>query len=335
MTGSSAVHAVNVPVRSISLPSRLQLNSIETELNELKTFGVLPGLQTTRGGGETIRAGFTRLAKLYNNIELVIQSPHTHRALHHQQNVKPVEEALDDSVRLLDLCGTTRELIMMMKEQVQDLQSALRRRGRDSSIGNDIHAYISFRKKLKKNIAKSLGVLKRLECYNNNVAFPLYDLDCHLLRVVKSLKQSNTVAISMFRSLLSFISMPVMKTKAGGWSLISKLIPVTGDRNQKLFNEVGIVDFTLYTLHRRVRKNDAKIDARVELRRLETLSATIEDLEEASSFGQGYAYAYASCITSHSRPRLFADHIIKAKANTLPSDRRQHGPGNGERSLLT
>ncbi|GMI86318.1 hypothetical protein like AT4G35660 [Hibiscus trionum] len=280
MARSSVVHVVNVPVRSISLPSRLQFNSIEMELNELKMFGVLSGLRTTQGGGEIICAGFTRLAKLYNNIEEVILSPQTHRALHHQQNVKPVEEALDDSVRLLDACGAARDLITMMKEQVQDLQSALRRRGRGSSIGNDIHAYISFRKKLKKSIAKSLRVLKRLECYNNNVTFPLFDVDCHLLRVVESLKQSNAVAISMFRSLLSFISMPVMKTKAGGWSLISKLIPLADDRNQKLYNEVGIVDFTLYTLHRRVRKNDGKIDARVELRRLETLSATIEDLEE-------------------------------------------------------
>ncbi|KAE8730325.1 hypothetical protein F3Y22_tig00003041pilonHSYRG01365 [Hibiscus syriacus] len=72
MESSSVVQAVNVPVRSISLPSRLQLNSIETELNELKTSGVSSCLQTTQGGGETICAGFTRLAKLYNNIEEAI-----------------------------------------------------------------------------------------------------------------------------------------------------------------------------------------------------------------------------------------------------------------------
>ncbi|KAK9012331.1 hypothetical protein V6N11_040388 [Hibiscus sabdariffa] len=276
MAGSSVVHALNVPVRSISLPSRLQLSSIETELNELRKFGVLSGVQTS---GETICAGFTRLAKLYNHIEEVIQSPLTHRALHHRQNVKPVEEALDDSVGLLDACGTARDLITTMKEHVRDLQSALRRRSRDSSIGNDIRAYISFRKTLKKNIAKSLRALKRLES-NNNVTLPLFDVDCHLLSVVKSLKQSNAVTISVFRSLLSFLSMPVIKTKAGGCSLISKLIPVAADRNQKLFNEVGTVDFTLYTLHGRVRKNNAKIDAGVELRRLETLCATIQGLEE-------------------------------------------------------
>ncbi|XVF18122.1 hypothetical protein REPUB_Repub10bG0184900 [Reevesia pubescens] len=276
MADSSVIHGVNVPVRSISLPSRLQLNSIEAELTELKTFDLLSASRTI--DGETICTGFTMLAKLYNNIEEIIQSPLTQQALHHQQNVKLVEEALDDSVGLLDACGTSRDLIMMMKEQVQDLQSALRRRGGDSSIGSNILAYISFRKKLKKNIAKSLRVLKKLES-NNNVAFPLFDVDCHLLMVVKALRESNAITISLFGSLLTYLSMPIMKAKAGGWSLISKLIPVSAERSQKLFNEVGIIDFTLYKLHGQVPKKDAKFDVQIELRRLETLSGSIKDLE--------------------------------------------------------
>ncbi|XVF62268.1 hypothetical protein PTKIN_Ptkin08bG0203800 [Pterospermum kingtungense] len=285
MAGSSSVvpEVNNVPVRSVSLPSRLQPNSIDAELNELKTFGLLSASRTNiHAGGDTISTGFTRLANLYNNIEEILKSPLTRQALGHQQNVKLVEESLEDSVGLLDACGTARDLIMMMKEQIQDLQSALRRRGGDSSIGTNILAYISFRKKLNKNIAKSLRVLERLQCKNNGAAaFPLFGVDCHLLMVVKALRESNAIAISMFQSLLSFLSMPVMKSKAGsGWSLISKLIPVVAaERSQKLFNEVGIVDFTLYTLHGQFRRNDAKIDAQTELKRLKTLSASIKGLE--------------------------------------------------------
>ncbi|XVE87507.1 hypothetical protein DITRI_Ditri18aG0123400 [Diplodiscus trichospermus] len=279
MAGSSVIHGVNVPVRSISLPSRLQPNSIESELNELKTFGLLSASRTIHAGGDTICTCFTRLANLYNNIEEILQYPFTQQALRHQQNVKLVEEALDDSVGLLDACGTARDLIMMMKEQVQELQSALRRRGGDSSIGSNILAYISFRKKLKMNISKSFRVLKRLEC-NNNGIFPLVDVDGQQLVAVKALRESNAIAISMFQSLLSFLSMPEMKPKAGGWSLISKWIPVmAAERSQKLFNEVGIVDFSLYTLHGQVRRKDAKIDVQTEVRRLETLSASIKGLE--------------------------------------------------------
>ncbi|XP_022741825.1 uncharacterized protein LOC111293306 [Durio zibethinus] len=243
MAGSSIIHGVNVPVRSISLPSRLKLNSIETELNELKTIGLLSASKTIYAGGETICTGFTRVAKLYNKIEEIIQSPLPRQALHRLQNFKLVEEAINDSVELLDACSTARDLLMMMKEQVQDLQSVLRRRGGNSSIGSNILAYISFRKKLKKNIAKALRVLKRLE-WNNNGPFPLFDVDCHLLMVVTALRESNDITISMFQSFLSFLSMPVMKTKAGGWSLISKLIPVAAERSQKFFNEE--IRYTFY-----------------------------------------------------------------------------------------
>ncbi|OMO55734.1 hypothetical protein CCACVL1_27051 [Corchorus capsularis] len=277
MAGSSPI---NVPVRSISLPSRLLPNSIEAELNELKTFS------TTNHAdhGEAICTGFTRLAELYNNIEEIIQSQ---KALHHQQNIKLVEEALDDSVGLLDACGDARDLIMMMKEQVQELQSALRRRGGDSScIQSTIHEYISFRKKLIKKIAKSLKALKKLDANYTNIC----SLPVKVLMVVKALRESNAIAISMFRSLLCFLSMPpVMKTKAtGGWSLISKLMP---ERRcgQKLLNEVGIVDFTLSTLQVQGKvngKNEAKIniDAQIQvIRRLETLCATIKGLEQVRS----------------------------------------------------
>ncbi|WRX07997.1 Protein BPS1 [Theobroma cacao] len=277
MAVSSVIHGSNVPVRSISLPSRLQPNSIEAELNELKTFRLLSASRTIHVGGETICTGFTRLAKLYNNIEEIVQSPLTQQALHHQQNVKLVEEALDDSVGLLDACGTARDLILMMMEQVQDLQSALRRRGGDSCIGSNILAYISFRKKLQKNIAKTLRVLKRLEC--NIGTFPLFNVDCHLSMVVKAQRESHAITISLFQSLLSFLSMPVLKTKAGGWSLISKLVPIAAERSQKIFNEVGIVDFTLHTVQGKLRKNDATIDPQIELKRLETLSGSIKGLE--------------------------------------------------------
>ncbi|XP_022774159.1 uncharacterized protein LOC111316487 [Durio zibethinus] len=132
----------------------------------------------------------------------------------------------------------------MMEEQVQDHQSALRCRGADSSIGSNILADISFRKKLKKNLLKALRALKRLECSNNG-AFPLFDVDCHLSMVVKALRESKAITIFM----------------------------------EKPFNAAGIVDFTLYTLHGQVPKNDAKIDAQTELRRLETLSASVKGLE--------------------------------------------------------
>ncbi|KAK3224439.1 hypothetical protein Dsin_011464 [Dipteronia sinensis] len=71
--------------------------------------------------------------------------------------------------------------------------------------------------------------------------------------------------------------MPVMKTKSSsssGWSLIP-----AASSGQHIFNEVGSVDIALCNLHRKIRKSEVKIDVQMASRRLETLDATIKDLE--------------------------------------------------------
>ncbi|TXG59882.1 hypothetical protein EZV62_014455 [Acer yangbiense] len=247
---------------------------------------------SSSSGGESAGSGLIRLAELYNSInEDVITSPSIQRALHKQQHVKWVEEALDRSVELLDACGNARELILNIKGQLQELQSALRRRvvgvgGDYSSMECKIHAYMSFRKKSKKEIAKCLRELKRID---NNIIIDqssnsnmVADLEHGQLVVV--LRESSALTVSIFRSILSFLSMPdQMKTKAGGggWSLIRKLIPAAASErsHQEIFNEVGSVDIALHCLHRQIRKSDAKIDVQIALTRLEKLDVCIRDVE--------------------------------------------------------
>ncbi|KAK9265517.1 hypothetical protein L1049_001762 [Liquidambar formosana] len=283
MAGLSAIRGVNLPVRSISLPSRLHPNSlkIEAELNKLKTWESSSASTTAPLGAETIKNGLVQLAGLYNCVEELIHSPLMQQALLQHQPGKVMEEALDESIGLLDVCGNARDLFLMMKEHVQDLQSALRRKGGVSSIESDLQAYICFRKKVKKDIGKCLRALRRTE--NNFGSFPLLDVNNSLSMVIRMLREVSTITISIFRSLLLSLSMPVMNTKAGGWSLIQKLMPtglIASERSQKIINEVGSVDFALYALHGRIRKNDTKkIDVQMEQRRLETLDASIKGLE--------------------------------------------------------
>ncbi|KAJ0098128.1 hypothetical protein Patl1_29217 [Pistacia atlantica] len=162
MAGSSAFSDVHPPVRSISLPSRIHPTSVKLEstLNHLKAWQI----SSTTAPADTIQNGLVGLAELFNCIEEFIHSPQTQQALLRHQDGKLVEEALDGSVTLLDTCGTARDILLTMKEHVQTLQSALRRRGGDSSIESHIAAYISFKKKGKKDIAKCLSALKKLEC---------------------------------------------------------------------------------------------------------------------------------------------------------------------------
>ncbi|TQE06183.1 hypothetical protein C1H46_008248 [Malus baccata] len=250
-----------VPVRSISLPSRLNPKSqkIESDLNKLKTSKFSCSLVN-----EDLLVGLSGLADLYYCIEELVLSPVTQQALRHQQCKALVEEALDGSIGLLDSCGSARDILLTMKENVQNIQSAFCRRTGDSSIETSVHSYICFRKKAKKSIAKTLRDLKKMQ--TNLGSFHLLDCDYNVLIVLKLLKELSDVTIYVFQSLFVFLSTPVASTTGSKWSLVSKLMAAkfaAAEKAQKVYNEVGSVDDALCSLHGNIRKSDAKIDVQV------------------------------------------------------------------------
>ncbi|GMH02919.1 hypothetical protein Nepgr_004758 [Nepenthes gracilis] len=80
-----------------------------------------------------------------------------------------INRILDGPLRLLDACGTTRDVLQQMKEQAQRIQSALRRRcSGESSIANDVLECVGKRKKLKSMIKKYLKDIKSLTCISRD-----------------------------------------------------------------------------------------------------------------------------------------------------------------------
>ncbi|KAH0971008.1 hypothetical protein GBA52_023164 [Prunus armeniaca] len=197
-----------------------------------------------------------------------------------------VEEALDGSVGLLDSCGNARDLLLTMKEHVQNLQSALRRRRTSNSEQHQkqrsrLHL---LRKKAKKSIAKSLRDLKKMESKINLGSFCLLDLDHNVQIVLKLLRELSALTISVFQSLCVFLSMPLTNnTKASKWCLVSKLMAVrfaASEKGQKIYNEVGSVDVALCSLHGHMKKSDdAKTDVQGVQWRLDTVDCSISGLE--------------------------------------------------------
>ncbi|KAJ4845783.1 hypothetical protein Tsubulata_041448, partial [Turnera subulata] len=283
MGGFSAMQSVQMPTRSISLPSRLNPNSdkAEAELNKLRTWEYSCVISTTNPlGAEAIQTGLLRLAELFNCIEELIHSPCAQKSLHQQQHLNLVEEALDGSVVFLDVCSTARDLFLTLKEHVRDLQSAMRRKGKDSSsVETHVHAYLSFRKKAKKDIMKSIRSLKKMEA--NARTSEIDDLPY----VIKVIREASSMAVSILKCLMMFLSAPEMKT-GSGWSLISKLMHsglLASDKGQKVFSEVGSVDLALCSIQGQLRKADAKkIDVQEVQRRLEMLDASINGFEPKS-----------------------------------------------------
>ncbi|XP_050229389.1 uncharacterized protein LOC126678537 [Mercurialis annua] len=261
---------VHVPVRSISLPSRLHPNSLKIDslLTNLKSSP--NSLQT-----ESIQIALTRLAELFVSIDELTTSPQTQKSFHlHQSN--QVEDILDGSIGLIDICSSARDMFLNMQQHIQDLQSAFRRRGKDSTIERNIQDYITFRKKTKKDIAKSIRILKRFERKTASII----NEEHHLIKVIK---EAHAMTVTIFQSVFLFLSMPITKTSTSRWSMISKLVQsgfVGSDKDDdKMVNEVGRVDIGVSSISGEIRKSNGKLDVQEMQERLKKLDACTQEIE--------------------------------------------------------
>ncbi|KAF7129966.1 hypothetical protein RHSIM_Rhsim10G0203300 [Rhododendron simsii] len=284
MESSPSSTCLQYQYRSISLPSRLhpQNTKIEAELTKLKTWQSSIVSSTVPTSGETIRTGLVGLAELYNCVEELINSPITQQALVQHRKGVLAEETLEGSIRLLDSCNVARDLFLMVKQNVQDLQSVLRRKGGDLAIERTINAFNSTKKRVKKESAKCLKALKKME--NQIESRSLSGVNyVHLSNVITVLREVIIVTISVLRLLFLFLSMPAADstTRSGGWSLIKKLV-ITRPRGDKIIvNEFGSVDVALQSMQGCIRNDDIpnNIDVQITRRRLEALGDSMEGLE--------------------------------------------------------
>ncbi|XP_044465555.1 uncharacterized protein LOC123195778 [Mangifera indica] len=267
-------------VRSISLPARSHPTTVKVEeaLDKLTSWE----MHSSSSKAEKIRAGLSGLGELYRSIGELFSLPLTQQALSQHQNEKWVNELLDGFLRYLDICGNTREAILLMKESVRELQSALRRsKCGEMSFESNVTAYICSRKTMKKEIAKSLASLK----YGKNIMAASPDLDNlndHLYLVIRILRKVSLITTSILNSLLSFLSVPMLKPKPTRWSLVLKLVHkrVATYESQWEVNELESVDIAITNLLVQQSSKDVeaeKIESAHE--RLQALDASIEGFE--------------------------------------------------------
>ncbi|MCD7448748.1 hypothetical protein HAX54_045689 [Datura stramonium] len=207
------------PFRSISLPVRSHPTTqrVEEVLNKLN------GLETSVAPtAETICNMFLELGVLQNCMDNLLNSTQTLQILSQHQHAKWFEELLEKSVRILDVCGTTRELVSQYKENVRALESSLRRRKGDSTSEAGIATFTTFSKKIKKDAKRLVLALKQVDCETLTSAF--LEADQETIAVIRALREANAVCILIFQMLLSFLSVPLLKPKQPKWSFVSKLI---------------------------------------------------------------------------------------------------------------
>ncbi|KAI3922465.1 hypothetical protein MKX01_006154 [Papaver californicum] len=257
-------------VRSISLPTRSShpyTLRIEEELNKLKK-----SLNTTNA--EAIRSGLSGLKDLYHCVGDVLQLPlTTQKSCTIAHDEKLVDQVLDESVKVLDVCDTTKNLLVQMKENVRELQCGLRRRGGESTSESNIDAYTCSRKKLRKEMVKSIGSLKKIESKFESHSIVI-DQDNHLVVVARLLREVSSVTISVFQSLLQFLSVS-SSSSTSKWSLVSKLLSQKEKllQNQDTHNEVESVDVALHNL-------SCNTSLEMTQKKVNVLECSIEGLED-------------------------------------------------------
>ena len=214
MAGSAVLPDQCCHLRSISMPSRshpLALQ-VEEELHKLRTFVASSSLT-----GQMICNGLRGLGNLYNCIKELLHLPHNQQVLTQLPHKKWVEELLDGSLKLLDLCDTLRDKLVTMKEHIQDLQLALRRRG-DAAIQSKVHAYIRAVKKAQKDMNNCLKSLKQMD--NRCVSSSALSKDSDLSMMMQVLTEAKEITMSLLQTVLSNLFMARSKPKSSRWSFV-------------------------------------------------------------------------------------------------------------------
>ncbi|KAL2503868.1 hypothetical protein Adt_19489 [Abeliophyllum distichum] len=127
-------------VRSNSLPSKSHpvIANVKDHICRLKSF------QEASVSASSLCTNLATLRDLHEDINNLIQLPSVQKALIDENWAS---ELLDGSLELVDICGIARDIILLTKESVEELESSLRR-------NRGIDTYMNSRKKIEKMVKK-------------------------------------------------------------------------------------------------------------------------------------------------------------------------------------
>ncbi|XP_030446982.1 uncharacterized protein LOC115669938 [Syzygium oleosum] len=257
--------------RSISLPSRSHplATAVEEQLQRLRSSDA-----TSSSPASSAPQKLGGLNDLYDCIDDWLQMPLTQQALSHEHHRSSMEELLDGSVKLLDVCGNVRDIFSHTKECIQELESSFRRRrGGGSEKASEVETYIKSRKKLQKMVAKLLDHLKKMVKKNHLRKHSKPEATLSVLR------EAEEISFSVFESLLHVLSGPRERLKPVSWSMVSNMLSpkrISCDEKAE-YDQIQGLDVEL-TILKSAKDANPQVDN--VSKRMEALELSIREIEE-------------------------------------------------------
>ncbi|XP_062119439.1 uncharacterized protein LOC133833728 [Humulus lupulus] len=250
-------------VRSNSFPSRQ--HPLISEFEDRLRSSVEASSPST-----SITSQLSGLQDLHDCVDKLLLLPLNQQALSREHNEKSLNEILDGSLRLLDVCNIAKDALLLTKESTQELQSIIRRRrSGETELTSEIKKFLVSRKVMKKALRKGLENKRSITSLKKEQVSS---------EIVSMLREVESIAVAVFESLISFISGP----KSSSWSLVTKImntkrvvVEVVNESNE--FTSADAVLNLLIT--RKVKKSDNSLEENVQ-NQLQNLELCIQDLEE-------------------------------------------------------
>ncbi|CAH2076605.1 unnamed protein product [Thlaspi arvense] len=227
-------------LRSVSLPpsSHPSTSEIEEALNKMNTV-----YTTTTGSSESILLGLAGLEQLYNCTEGFLKMASTQRVMSSDRS-EYMEEMLDRSLRLMDICSVSRDLMVEAHEHVRVVQSCVRRKkivgGRGDQLDVSVSGYVRFRKNMRKEAKKLLGALKKID--GGSSSYGKDHEDDHLVAVIDAMRRVVSVSVVVLKSFLDFLSGRQSNIKS---KLASVLKKKKDNHHEETKNELEILDSSI------------------------------------------------------------------------------------------
>ncbi|KAL3500998.1 hypothetical protein ACH5RR_035447 [Cinchona calisaya] len=204
------------------------------------------------------RLNFVAVKDLQDLANDLLHSPILKKTIFNHGQEKWVHEISEASLKMLETCGNTRDVLLFAKDHLHDLQSAFRR------SGNKFSTYSHERKKLKKAMLRRLNSLKEMKnkCINSDIN-------------VTSINQNLKIVVNVLREVRMTIMVIVE-------SLMSLIMSIPNNPNRPMKSNKGFFESKLLTRVDSLSfwENCDRSTLQETSKRLEAVEIAIEDLEQ-------------------------------------------------------